>query len=59
MPSEYAKSTILAKDDDCIQGIGGSTIECNLGVIPLSRVFICGDVKPLPLSMWPEGAKFN
>jgi hypothetical protein len=59
MPSKYAKSTILAKDNDCIQGIGGSTIECKLGVMPLSLVFLCKNVKPIPLPMWPEGAKLN
>jgi len=37
MPSKYAKSTILAKDKDCIQGIGGSAIECKLGIINVAE----------------------
>jgi len=59
MPSKYAKNTILAKDNDCIQDKSGSTIECKLGIMPLSRVFLCGEVKPIPLPLWPEGAKIN
>ena len=60
MPSKYAKSTKLAKDNDCVQGLGHlSTIECKLGIMPLSQIFLCGDVQPIPLPQWPEGAKFN
>lgn len=59
MPQKYAKSTKLAKDKDCIQDVSGSTIECTLGIMPLSRVFLCGEVKPIPLPVWPEGAKLN
>jgi len=59
MPQKYGKITKLAKDKDCIQDVSGSTIECKLGVVPLSRVFLCGEVKPIPLPVWPEGAKLN
>jgi hypothetical protein len=60
MPSKYAKNTKLAKENDCVQGLGHlSTIECKLGIMPLSRVFLCGDVRPIPLPQWPEGAKLN
>jgi len=60
MTSKYAKNTILAKDKDCIQGIREqTTIDCKLGIMPLSRIFLCGRFQSIPLPMWPEGAKIN
>jgi hypothetical protein len=59
MPLKYASTTKLVKENDCIQDLSGYSKDCKLGVMPLSRVFICGHVKPIPLPMWPEGAKLN
>jgi hypothetical protein len=37
----------------------GSNVDCRFGRIPLSRVFLCDKIKPIPLPIWPEGAKLN
>ena len=37
----------------------GSNLDCGYGRIPLSRVFLCDKIKPIPLPLWPEGAKLN
>ena len=64
MPSKYAKNTQLVKNSDCIDGGPerniwgkGSNLVCSLGIIPLTRVFLCLDLNPIPLPIWPEGAR--
>jgi len=66
MPSKYAKSTKLITNNDCIYGGPerkkwgpGSNLDCTYGQIPLSRVFLCHEVEPKILPVWPEGAKLN
>jgi len=66
LPSKYAKSTTLVVNNDCIDGgperdkFGpGSNFNCKLGTIPLSRVFLCHELQPIPLPVWPEGARLN
>lgn len=66
LPSKYAKSTKIITNNDCIYGGpernkwgSGSNLECTYGRIPLSRVFLCHEVEPEVLPVWPEGAKLN
>jgi len=69
LPSKYAKGTTLITNNDCIEGgpqrwgpnsiwSSGSNLDCKWGRISLNRVFLCsGDVHPLDLPEWPQGAK--
>jgi hypothetical protein len=66
MPSKYAKSTNLLTNYDCVEWLAGkwasantNNLLCIFGQIPLSRLFLCGEVQPIPLPMWPEGAALN
>ena len=58
LPSKYGKNSILAKDNECLE-VSSSHAVCGLGKIPLFRVFICDEVKPISLPMWPEKAKIG
>lgn len=66
LPSKYAKSTTLITNNDCIYGGperknwgSGSNLNCKYGQIALSRVFLCHNVEPKQLPLWPEGASLN
>lgn len=66
LPSKYAKSTSLITNNDCIEGGpernkwgSGSNLDCRYGQISLSRVFLCRNIEPIHLPIWPEGAKLN
>lgn len=37
----------------------GINLDCRYGRIPLTRVFLCDKIKPIPLPLWPEGAKLS
>jgi hypothetical protein len=61
MPSKYAKSTTLITNFDCVEWLAGkfapgNNDNCGLGRIPLSRLFLCGEIQPIPLPLWPERA---
>ena len=61
MPSKYANSTTLVTNHDCVEWLTGkwahgNNLNCPLGRTPLSRLFLCGDVKTVPLPIWPEGS---
>ena len=58
LPSKYAKNTVLAKSNECIEGLS-STDSCGFGTIPLSRTFICERLEPIPLTFWPVGANLG
>ncbi len=66
MPSKYAKSTKLLTNYDCVEWFAGmwsfanaNNLHCVFGQIPLSRLFLCREVQPIPLPMWPQGAAVN